>query len=108
MNYQGALTITEAQEFFGLLYELEVGRMTAIYQCPIDNGRMIGIILIPFDFAAPLLDSSFKEGMLGSHGWAEKFQKFNEPWTGQANHLMNGNPRLGHTGQRIGSLALPQ
>ena len=108
MNYQGVLTITETQEFFSLFYDLEIGRMTAIYQCPIDRSTKIGIVLIPFDFAARLLDSSFEEGLLGHHGWAEKFQKFDEPWTGPANHLMNGNPRLEYTGHRIGSLALPQ
>ncbi len=108
MNYQGALTIAETQEFFSLFYDLEIGRMTAIYQCPIEHSTKIAIILIPFDFAAPLLDSSFEEGLLGHHGWAEKFQKFDEPWTGPANHLINGNLCLGHAGHRIGLPASTQ
>lgn len=90
MNYRGILTITETKKFFDLFFELEVSRMTIIHQRPIENGTKIEIFLSPFEVATELLEASFKDGLLCSDGWSEKFEKDDDYETIMNHRLLTG------------------
>jgi hypothetical protein len=90
MNYRGVLTVAEAQEFFRLFYEIEIGRRTVVHQHPVMNGTAIEVFLNPLPIAAPHLADSFNVGLLDHVGWSEKFEEDDDYATIMKRRLLTG------------------
>lgn len=76
-GYFATLSKEELQEFLRLFFELEINTGTDIHIRPI-NGAFKVNMEANGSMYAPLLVSSFTDGMMYHRGWDQKFQRIKE------------------------------